>query len=149
MYITVCREVCRGVGCTVTYITTYSDVPHYIQQCTTLSEFFNMYITVCRDVCRRVVEWSTLCTLLLCICHECHTVHPSHVCDMYITVCRDVCRGVGCTVTYSVVTLCTLLLCMRHHTPHLLHLGCNSISISNLNLLGLYSTERSKRDLEN
>jgi len=31
----------------------------------------------------------------------------------------------------------------------LLHLECHLISISNLNLIGLFSTERGKRDLEN
>jgi len=31
----------------------------------------------------------------------------------------------------------------------LLHLECHVISISNLNLLGLFSTERGKRDLKN
>ena len=31
----------------------------------------------------------------------------------------------------------------------LLHLECHFISIANLNLLGLFSTERGKRDLEN
>ena len=31
----------------------------------------------------------------------------------------------------------------------LLHLECHLISISNLNLLGLFSIERGKRDLEN
>ena len=31
----------------------------------------------------------------------------------------------------------------------LLHLECHLISISNLNLLGFFSTERGKRDLEN
>ena len=31
----------------------------------------------------------------------------------------------------------------------LLHLECNLVSIANLNLLGLFSTKRSKGDLEN
>jgi len=35
------------------------------------------------------------------------------------------------------------------HVYSLLHLKCHLISISNLNLLGLFSTERGKRDLEN
>ena len=34
-------------------------------------------------------------------------------------------------------------------TYRLLHLECHSISISKLNLSGLFSTERGKRDLEN
>ena len=33
--------------------------------------------------------------------------------------------------------------------PSLLHLECRVISISNLNLIGLFSTERGKRDLCN
>jgi len=32
---------------------------------------------------------------------------------------------------------------------NLLHLECHSISISNLNRIGLFSTQRCKRDLEN
>jgi len=32
---------------------------------------------------------------------------------------------------------------------NLMHVECHLISISNLNLSGLFSTERSKRDLEN
>jgi len=39
-----------------------------------------------------------------------------------------------------------IYICYMHS---LLHLECHLISISNLNLLGLFSTERGKRDLEN
>jgi len=38
---------------------------------------------------------------------------------------------------------------VSHVKYSLLHLECHLISISNLNLLGLFSTERGKRDLEN
>ena len=40
-------------------------------------------------------------------------------------------------------------LCMSAYYYSLLHLECHSVVIANLNLLGLFSTEHGKRDLEN
>ena len=37
----------------------------------------------------------------------------------------------------------------RRHLYILLHLECHLISFSNLNRIGLFSTERGKRDVEN
>ena len=55
-----------------------------------------------------------------------------------------------CDVTLLYVTWIVHMVCLFLRIQYsLLHLECHVISISNLNLLGLFSTERGKRDLEN
>jgi len=64
----------------------------------------------------------------------CPVSHDSFICDVTLLY-----------VTWIVHKVC-LFLRIQYS---LLHLECHVISISNLNLLGLFSTERGKRDLEN
>jgi len=52
-----------------------------------------------------------------------------------------------CNTLQYTATHCNTL--QHTATPYLWNLKCHSISISNLNLIGLFSAERGKRDLEN
>jgi len=68
-----------------------------------------------------------------CVTHEC-------VC---VCVCACVCVWHVYAAAYLVDSVC-----LESTWYGLLHLECHLISIFNLNLIGLFSTERGKRDLQ-
>ena len=79
-----------------------------------------------------------------------YTSHDLTPCQY--TVCCSVCCGVCCGVCWCVFQTTHVNTYTNHDStssPYiysLLHLECRSISISNPNCMGLFSTERGKRD---
>jgi len=100
-----------------------------------------------------------------CICTFVYTDSLLYICtyklehsDTDLVTIIYICVNYICTFIYteSLSYVCTYKLkhsdtdlVIHIYVYSLLHLECHSISFSNLNLLGRFSTERGKRDLEN
>ena len=77
--------------------------------------------------------------------HICAHMQNAHVC-MYIYVYIHIHM---CMCTYICMYANMYICIMSIHTNSRLHLECHSITFSNPNLIGLFSTERGKRDHQN
>jgi len=126
-------------------------------QCVAVRRSVLQCVAVCS--CVTCVTWalfcSGCCSVLQCVAVRCSLL-VCDVCDIRLVLLRGVavCSCVTCEIwvlfcSGACVTYEKFHMNQSLHTYSLLHSECHEISISNRNRIGLFSTERGKRDLEN